>query len=81
MASTSYTQPPQVPPLCACRAAHRRVSSGRSGVRSQVGAGLAGGQPPRALGRIERLVSVTHEVDGPAQIDAVDFERNDVAVY
>ena len=36
IASTSKTQPPQVPPLICCRAAHRRVSGGRaaSGARS-----------------------------------------------
>src|SRR3990172_5697504 len=31
IASTSYTQPPHVPPPSCCNKAHRRVSSGRSG--------------------------------------------------
>jgi len=39
ISSTSYTQPPQVPPPTCCNAAHKRVSSGRpmSGARSGCG--------------------------------------------
>ena len=39
IASTSYTQPPQVPPLTRCSAAHSRVSSGRSGSGARSGRG------------------------------------------
>ncbi len=37
MRSTSYTAPRQVPPLAACRAAHRRVSSGSAGLAAKSG--------------------------------------------
>ena len=39
IASTSYTQPPQVPPPTRCSAAHSRVSSGKSGSAARSGRG------------------------------------------
>ena len=40
IASTSYTHPPQVPPLTPCNAAHNRVSSGNLGSARRSGRGF-----------------------------------------
>ena len=80
MASTSYTHPPQVPPLTRCSAAQSRVSSGRSGSGARSGRGERRGQHLRAFLGAESSVAVADEVDAAFELVAVDDDLDAVAV-
>ena len=71
MPSTSYTQPPQLPPPTACSAAHRRVSSGTRG--SGTSASLSGRRSTAPM-------SGSSDVDPSGVVRGVDVDLDEVAV-
>ena len=80
IASVSKTQPPQVPPPTACKAAQSRVSSGRSGSAESWGCGdrSASTRVPSFGAELDSVG--TDQVERPFELDAVDDDPDQVAV-
>ena len=68
-----------MPPLAACRAAHKRVSSGRAGSGARSGCGAAR-EHLVSRRRIQSLVPGPHKIDAADEILAIDHDLDRVAV-